>query len=85
MKVYEVKNILLKELSLQEVYVSLCNDHYQVIAVDEIFSNMSMLDAHKLVYGPLSKYILSDEIHAVSIKTFAPQEWNKKRQFFDVL
>lgn len=84
MKPNEIKNILLKNLFLKEIYVLLHDDHYQIIAVDPIFSDMNMLEAHKIIYAPLTKYISANRIHSVSIKVFSPEEWNEKRLLFNI-
>jgi len=85
MDVDDIKNILLKNLALDEAYVSLYKDNYQIIAVSHIFyDGMTELERHKIIYAPLMKYILNNEIHSISIQAFNPQEWNKKRGLCDV-
>lgn len=72
----EVKNILLKNLSLQQVYVFANDNHYQIIAIDKIFIGKSKLEQHKLIYKTITSFIKHNQIHAVSIHTFSPEEWN---------
>lgn len=84
MKENEIKNIILKHLCLEEIYVILNNDHYQIIAVDSIFHNMNVLEAHRMIYAPLTQYILNNQVHSISIKVFNPKEWNEKRQLFNI-
>ncbi|URJ32750.1 BolA/IbaG family iron-sulfur metabolism protein [Candidatus Blochmannia vicinus] len=74
----EVKSILLKNLLLDEVYVSFCENNCQIIAIGHIFYNMDELERHKIIYAPLMQHILNNEIHSVSIQAFNPEEWNKK-------
>ncbi len=50
------------------------SDHFQVVAVSEKFNGLSLLDQHRLVYGPLEKDI-QGAIHALSIKTFTEEQW----------
>ncbi|URJ23182.1 BolA/IbaG family iron-sulfur metabolism protein [Blochmannia endosymbiont of Camponotus sp. C-003] len=81
MRADEVKSILLKNLSLDEAYVSLCDNNYQIIAVSHVFyDDMDELERHKIIYAPLMKYILNNKIHSISIQAFNPKEWNKKRR-----
>lgn len=84
MKTSDIKSIILKDLCLEEVHVLLFEKHYQIIAIDSMFLNISMLEAHKMIYAPLLKYILNNKIHSVSIKVFNPEEWNIKRQLFNL-
>jgi stress-induced morphogen len=43
-------------------------DHYSVTIIDEIFSNKTRVQQHKIVNLAL-KEILGDELHALQIKT----------------
>lgn len=80
MNVDDIKSILLKDLTLDEAYVSLYEDNYQIIAISHIFyDGMTELERHKIIYAPLMKYILNNEIHSISIQAFNPKEWSKKR------
>ncbi|URJ29747.1 BolA family protein [Blochmannia endosymbiont of Camponotus sp.] len=80
----EVKGILLKNLLLDEVYVSFYENSCQIIAIGHIFYNMNELERHKMIYAPLMRHILNNEIHSVSIQAFNPEEWNKKRMSYNI-
>lgn len=84
MKTSDIKEIILKNLSLEKVYVLLYNNHYQIIAVDSIFVNISTVEAHQMIYAILTEYILNNCIHSVSIKVFTPKEWNINRRLFNI-
>lgn len=84
MKTSDIKSLILKKLFLEELYVLLHSNHYQIIAVDPMFFDMSVLEAHKIIYAPLAAYISNNKIHSVSIKVFNPQEWRKHRHLFNV-
>lgn len=79
-----IKKILLKNLSLERVYVMVNENHYRIIAIDKIFIDKSTLEQHKLIYAALAKFITCNKIHAISIHTFSPKEWNKQRQLFKI-
>lgn len=72
---FEIKQILSQHLCLKEIYVFSNQNHYQIIVVDQIFSEKSKLDQHKIIYALITKYILEKKIHSVSIHSFKPQEW----------
>lgn len=75
---HEIKNLLLKTLSLKEIYVSIINEnYYKIIAIDRIFSDKSTLERHQIIYSVLADYITSNKIHAISIFAFCPKEWKK--------
>ncbi|MGJ8513696.1 BolA family protein [Carnimonas bestiolae] len=50
-----------------------CN--FQVTAVSERFAGLSPVKRQQLVYSALSDEIASGELHAISIKTFTPEQW----------
>lgn len=56
-------------------------DHYQVLVVASQFENRTPVDRHRLVYAPL-KDVLGGELHAFSLETRTPAEWQefKERQ-----
>ncbi|WP_192036582.1 BolA family protein [Halomonas sp. YLGW01] len=50
-----------------------CN--FQVIAVGEVFNGLTPVKRQQLIYGALSEEIASGALHAVSIKTYTPAQW----------
>jgi acid stress-induced BolA-like protein IbaG/YrbA len=53
-------------------------DHYQVVVISPEFEGKSMIDQHRLVKSVFEKDIASGEVHALSLKTFTPNEWAKR-------
>ncbi|CAG0911941.1 unnamed protein product [Cyprideis torosa] len=52
-----------------------CNLGATVISPD--FEGMSMIKEHKAVYKLVNDYIASGELHALTIKAYTPEEWEK--------
>lgn len=52
-----------------------CN--FQVIAVGEVFDGLSPVKRQQLLYSALSDEIASGAVHAVSIKTYTPAQWER--------
>lgn len=77
----EIKILLLKALNLKKVYVLVEENHYKIIAIDKIFIGKSTIEQHKLIYGPIAKYITNNKIHSISIHVFCPEEWNKNTNY----
>lgn len=50
--------------------------HFSAIVVSELFSGKSMVQQHQLVYKSLGGRV-GTEIHALSIKTYTPDQWKK--------
>ncbi|AUG98424.1 BolA family iron metabolism protein IbaG [Pectobacteriaceae bacterium CE70] len=76
----EIKDVLMNALALQDVHVSGDGSHFQVIAVGELFSGMSRVKQQQTVYAPLMEYIADNRIHALSIKAYTPDEWQRDRK-----
>jgi acid stress-induced BolA-like protein IbaG/YrbA len=52
-------------------------DHFQVVVVSDSFAGKGLLDQHQMVYGPLRDAMGSEQIHALALKTFTPEQWER--------
>lgn len=52
-------------------------DHIQAIIVSTEFENKSLVERHKAIYDILANEMKSNEIHALTLKTYSPSEWQK--------
>ena len=50
------------------------NSHFKILVISNKFKNLSLIKRHKMIHSLLDKYI-SNEIHALEIKTYTLQEW----------
>ena len=76
----EIESILRAALALDELYVQGDNGHFQVIAVSALFAGMSRVKKQQTIYAPITEQIASNAIHALSIKAFTPEEWQRDRK-----
>ena len=51
--------------------------HLEAIIDSESFINKTLIDRHKIIYAALGE-LLKHEIHAFSMKTLTPEEWENK-------
>ena len=51
--------------------------HLEAIIVSESFIDKTLIDRHKIIYAALGE-LLKHEIHALSMKTLTPEEWENK-------
>ena len=51
--------------------------HFDAVIVSDVFKGQSMIKQHQQVYSALGK-MMQGEIHALSIKTYTPDEWSQK-------
>jgi len=52
--------------------------HLEAVIVSENFINKSLIERHKMIYAALGD-LLKHEIHAFSMKTLTPDEWENKK------
>ncbi|MEO3877801.1 BolA family protein [Rheinheimera fenheensis] len=75
----QLEQLLIDQLQLTEARVSAEGSHYAVIAVGECFADLSRVKQQQMVYAPIMAAIADGSIHAVSIKTFTPQQWRREQ------
>jgi acid stress-induced BolA-like protein IbaG/YrbA len=51
--------------------------HFEAVIVSSAFVGQSMVKQHQLVYGALGDRMKA-EIHALSMKTFTPEQWQQQ-------
>ena len=81
MDIETIKEKLAQTLVLDECIVKGENGSFEVIAVGELFSGLTRIKKQQMIYGPLTEYITSNEIHALTIKAFSPDDWQKQKHF----
>jgi acid stress-induced BolA-like protein IbaG/YrbA len=52
--------------------------HFEAVVVSEEFAGKNRVQRHQLVYKTLGDRMRA-EIHALSMKTYTPQEWENSR------
>ncbi|SJL83623.1 BolA family iron metabolism protein IbaG [Vibrio palustris] len=80
----QVKQILEQALNLEEIHVKGEGSHYEVIAVDGCFDGMSRVKKQQMIYAPLMELIQRNDIHAVSIKAYTPNEWARDKKLMSL-
>ena len=61
-----------------EVRVTGDGSHFEAIVVSEGFSGKSPIQRQRLVMATVRPQIESGELHALSIKTFTPDQWAER-------
>ena len=52
-------------------------DHFQVWIVSSAFEGKGLLDQHQMVYGALRQALGNESIHALALKTYTPEQWER--------
>lgn len=76
----QIKALIEAGLPGAEARVKGDGSHYEAIVIGDCFEGKSMVNQQKMVYGVLNEHITSGAIHALSIKTYTPEQWEKARK-----
>jgi acid stress-induced BolA-like protein IbaG/YrbA len=52
-------------------------DHYQVLIISPIFAGKMMIEQHRMVLGLVQSEVDSGEVHALTMKTYTPEQFDK--------
>ena len=52
-------------------------DHFQARVVSPAFAGKTMVEQHQMVYAPLQEQIRSGALHALALKTYTPEQWER--------
>ncbi len=74
----EIKSLLEKQPDIQFAKVEGDGYHYQITVVSPSFQNLSIVKRQQKIYALLTEWIAEGSLHAVSMKTLTPEEWEKK-------
>ena len=63
---------------MNTAHLSVAGDgqHFEATVVSDAFAGKSRIQRHQLVYQTLGDR-MSGEIHALSMKTYTPEEWSQ--------
>ena len=52
--------------------------HFEATVVSDVFEGKTLIQRHRMVMDTVKAQIASDELHALSIKTYTPEQWQAK-------
>ena len=52
-------------------------DHFSILVISDVFDSMSLVNRHKVIHQCLKEYI-SNEIHAIQLKTLSKKEYENQ-------
>ncbi len=69
-----IQQNIAQHIQCEHLHVEGDGQHFFATIVSNIFENKSRISRHQMVYACLGDR-MKQEIHALSIKTFTPNEW----------
>ena len=73
----EIKRLIEAGLAGSEASVDGDGRHFEATIVSSAFEGKSLLQQHRLVYDALGDRFDTEVLHALSIKTYTPQQWQQ--------
>jgi acid stress-induced BolA-like protein IbaG/YrbA len=77
---FEVESTIREALDVSHIEISNPREdglHFEAIVVSPAFEKASLIEQHQLVMNALKTHF-RERLHALSLKTFTPSQWNKQ-------
>jgi acid stress-induced BolA-like protein IbaG/YrbA len=71
----ELQAIISAGIDCQHIELSGDGRHWYATIVSSTFDGLRLIQRHQRVYATLGGRMQTDEVHALSMKTFTPTEW----------
>lgn len=75
MNAEQLRSIIAAGLACTHLEVDGDGRHWSALIVSESFDGLRLIARHQKVYATLGQKIQTDEVHALSMKTYTPAEW----------
>jgi acid stress-induced BolA-like protein IbaG/YrbA len=75
MNAEQLRSIIAAGLACTHLEVDGDGRHWSAVLVSESFTGLRLIARHQMVYATLGQKIQTDEVHALSMKTYTPAEW----------
>ncbi|MCC5791097.1 MAG: BolA/IbaG family iron-sulfur metabolism protein [Legionellaceae bacterium] len=76
--IQELEARLLENKAVQEVEVSGDGYHYAIRVVSDQFNDKRAVARQQWVYALIQDWIADGKLHAVTLQTFTPKEWEQQ-------
>ena len=76
----ELQALISANIDCEHIELSGDGRHWYATIVSSIFEGQRLIQRHQRVYATLGGRMQSDEVHALSMKTFTPEEWENSRK-----
>jgi acid stress-induced BolA-like protein IbaG/YrbA len=76
-----VVKLISEVLTLDEIQVKFDGSQCSIVAVSDMFDELSRVKRQQAVLAPLADIIKDGSIHAVSVKTFNKAQWQRDKLF----
>jgi acid stress-induced BolA-like protein IbaG/YrbA len=74
----QLKQLIQENLACQHIEVSGDGRHFEATIVSDLFEGKLPVKRQQLVYAALGDKIADGEVHAFSMKTYTPSQWEQQ-------
>ena len=71
----QLETLIAEQLPCQHLSVEGDGRHWYATIVSTQFEGLRLIQRHQKVYATLGQKMHTDEVHALSMKTYTPTEW----------
>jgi acid stress-induced BolA-like protein IbaG/YrbA len=71
----ELQSLIATGLACEHIQVEGDGRHWDALIVSAEFEGKRLIQRHQRVYATLGARMHTDEVHALSMKTYTPGEW----------
>jgi acid stress-induced BolA-like protein IbaG/YrbA len=71
----ELETLIRAGMACDHIQVAGDGRHWEALIVSPEFDGKRLIQRHQRVYQTLGARMKTDEVHALSMKTFTPAEW----------
>jgi len=75
----KIKELILAGMACEYLALDGDGQHFQAIVVSAEFAGKNRVQRQQHVYQTLKEKLATGELHALSFKTFTPEEWSAQR------
>lgn len=75
MQAEEVKQVIENQLEGSQVITAGEGCNFEITVISDAFAGLMPVKKQQLVYACLNEHIASGAIHAVTLKTYTPEQW----------
>ncbi|NBS73749.1 MAG: BolA family transcriptional regulator [Betaproteobacteria bacterium] len=71
----DLQSLIKQGLTCEHITLEGDGRHWYATIVSKEFEDRRLIQRHQLVYATLGQKMHTDEVHALSMKTYTPAEW----------
>jgi len=80
MEISEVTQLILSTIPDAEIHVQGEGCNFTADVISESFGGLNTMNRQKKVLSSVKEQIVNGDIHALSVKTYTPEEWLKQSE-----